>query len=246
MTTFAYLIEVAYKKERAASRRLARDHGISEESALCQIMEAAAGSQTLSNLITARRQEKADIAAKITKRQQAKADVRAQKVAAVMPDPSAWLAWFDGATHPNPGKMGIGGLLQSPDGELTNISFAAGQGDSSEAEYLALIAVLQAAVQAGSAKLVIYGDSRVVIDDVQTETAGAAILSSHRMQARQLIAQLADVRLSWIPRRKNGMADALSQQAIKLPSVCRVFAESENHADFKGIHTCLAAVGETQ
>ncbi|MDO9419275.1 MAG: ribonuclease HI family protein [Herminiimonas sp.] len=218
MPTYADLIEVAYNKERVHGRRLAKQLAILEESALQQVMESVAGDQPLNDLVGKRRQAANDARAKITAAKQAKADARAKKIARSMPDPNAWLAWFDGATHPNPGKMGIGGLLKNPDGDVvSSISYTAGQGDSSEAEYLALLAVLQAALDAGATKLIVYGDSRVVLDDVQTKTAGAPILCNHRTRAKELIAQMKDVTFVWIPRKKNEMADALSQQAVKLP-----------------------------
>ncbi|MFJ7566984.1 ribonuclease HI family protein [Herminiimonas sp. NPDC097707] len=212
------LLEVAYEKERASSRRLAKNMALSTEDALRKILQMAAGNQSLVELISSRKQQKANVATKIAHRKQMTADARAYKRNAALPDPAAWLAWFDGTSHPNPGKMGVGGMLKNPNGELTRISFAAGQGDSSEAEYLALIAVLQAALEVRPAKLVIYGDSRVVLDDVQAEN-GAAVLSHHRMRARQLLAQLANPALIWIPRRKNAAADALSQQAVKLLAI---------------------------
>ena len=218
MPTFHDLIEIAYKRERVHGRRLAKKLAISEEEALRKVMKTVAGDQPLSILVSKRRQDADTNREKILASQKSMLATRAEKSAKNMPDPTAWLAWFDGASHPNPGKMGVGGLLKNPDGVVvTNISFAAGQGDSSEAEYLALLAVLQAAVDAGSTKLVVYGDSRVVLDDVQTKSAGALILGSHRTRARQLIAQLNDVSFIWIPRKKNEMADALSQQVVKLP-----------------------------
>lgn len=218
MLTYADLIEVAYKKERVHGRRMAKQLAISAEDALQQVMENVAGDQPLNDLVGKRRQAANDASAKLAAAKQAIADARAKKIVISMPDPNAWLAWFDGATHPNPGKMGIGGLLKNPDGDVVkSISFAAGLGDSSEAEYLALLAVLQAALDAGATKLIVYGDSRVVLDDVQTKTAGAPILGNHRTLAKELIAKLKDVTLVWIPRKKNEMADALSQQAVKLP-----------------------------
>ncbi|WP_353154601.1 ribonuclease HI family protein [Herminiimonas fonticola] len=213
------LLEVAYKKERTSSRRLAKNLALSTEDALRQTLQTAAGNQSLAELISSRKQQKADVATKIAHRKQMTTEARAYKRNAAQPDPAAWLAWFDGTSHPNPGKMGVGGILRNPNGDLTRISFAAGQGDSSEAEYRALIAVLQAALAVRPAKLVIYGDSRVVLDDVQAEN-GATILSHHRIQARQLIAQLENPALIWIPRRKNAAADALSQQAVKPAVIC--------------------------
>lgn len=126
MPSFADLIEVAYKKERVSGRRMARQLGILEEHGLKKVMEKIAGAQSLHILIDQRRREAADAAAKIATRKQAK--VNARMVAAAVPDPDAWLAWFDGASHPNPGKMGIGGLLKNPRGELVaSISLSAGR-----------------------------------------------------------------------------------------------------------------------
>lgn len=130
-------------------------------------------------------------------------------------DAATWLAWFDGAAHPNPGKIGIGGVIISPTGEVTNLCSTAGHGDSSDAEYRALVAVLKAALALDAKKLVVYGDSRVVIDDVQTHGACAFVLTHYREEARTLLAQFAEIRFVWIPRKKNTAADALSQQAVR-------------------------------
>jgi ribonuclease HI len=214
-TTLSDLFDIAYKKEKACSRRLANMTGISEEEALKQTLQAKAGSQSLSELIAQRRQQRDGKNARIIERKQQKEALRTQKLLSHQPDPTAWLAWFDGATHPNPGKMGIGGVLKSPDGAVKEISFNAGLGDSSNAEYIALIAILEAAVEAKPAKLVVYGDSQVVLNDVNPRTIGESkVLTEKREQARRLIAQLADVTLCWIPRKKNAEADALSQRAV--------------------------------
>lgn len=215
MSSATELSEIAYKKEKVASRRLAKARGLSAAEALEAVLTTVAGPIPLAELIALRRREQAHTAAKITERRQASAAARAQKLALPQRDPTAWLAWFDGSCHPNPGKMGIGGLLQSPQGIHTEISFAAGLGDSSEAEYIALISVLEAALTAGVGQLHIYGDSQVVINDVQLEVGGAAILATQRSRAQALLARLPQVTLGWIPRKKNARADALSQQAIR-------------------------------
>jgi ribonuclease HI len=208
------LFDLAYKKERAAGKRLAKTTGISLETAISQVMQQSAGHQTLEQLAAQRRDERDRAAQRIAAKRQAKLAAHSAKLFAQAPDPSAWLAWFDGATHPNPGRMGIGGVLQSPSGATTEISFHAGDGDSSEAEYRALIAVLKAAVAVNARQLVVHGDSRVVIDDVQAPR-GARVLAQWREQARGLIVQLPDVTLRWVPREKNAVADALSQRAVR-------------------------------
>jgi len=95
------------------------------------------------------------------------------------------------------------------------VSRAAGYGNSSEAEYLALIAVLEAAVEHGVPALAVQGDSQVVIDDVHApDSASAPVLRAYRERVRALLARLPGTTLRWIPRHKNLEADALSQRAV--------------------------------
>jgi ribonuclease HI len=215
MHSFADLFDLSYKKERVAARRLVRIAGLSEETALRTVLETAAGDRPLADLLATRRQLLTRAAEKIAARRQTQQAARNRKN--MPPTPAdAWLAWFDGSSHPNPGRMGIGGLLQSPDGRsIAEISRAAGHGDSSEAEYLALNAVLEAAVAAQPARLVIHGDSQVVIDDICSKRRPAASLTEQRERALRSISQLANVVFVWIPRHKNARADALSQRAVR-------------------------------
>ncbi len=219
MFEFEELLLIAYKRERTMSRRLSRLTSLSAHAALTQILEKSAGTQSLAELVEARHRERAVAQQAQKQREQERAAARAAKIP--MPaarDALAWHAWFDGSAHPNPGKIGIGGVLESPDGDIVKISAVAGHGDSCKAEYLALIAVLEAALSRSPApaRLVIHGDSQVVIEDVLLDaTRSAPALSSYATQARHLIAQLSDVRLQWIPRARNAAADALSQHAIR-------------------------------
>ena len=208
------LASAAYQRERTASRRLAKSAGITEMEALLRVLEQAAGPAGLPALLLARAQQRDADLARRAARVQERAGKLAAKQASRQPPPGAWSAWFDGSAHPNPGKLGIGGLLCGPDGERTEISERAGHGSSSEAEYLALIALLRAAVAAQPPVLVVHGDSRVVIDDVTGARTASAGLEEQREQALFLMAQLADVTLRWVPRHRNGDADRLSQQAI--------------------------------
>jgi ribonuclease HI len=214
------LLEIAHKKERVISRRLASKSGIPLEEALRRTLQAIAGTRSLADLAADRRRQREQEEALRAGRKAQREHARAQKILQQQPDPDAWLAWFDGATHPNPGRMGIGGILKRPDGSVSEISFNAGTGDSSEAEYIALIAVLEAAICVGPKKLIIYGDSQVVINDVDPNARRhSTALAAKRMQAQRLIAQLPDVSLQWIPRTKNTAADALSQKAVSQISI---------------------------
>lgn len=144
---------------------------------------------------------------------------RAEKLARqkVPASAAAWHAWFDGSANPNPGRIGIGALLEGPQGERIEISRQAGHGSSGDAEYLALIALLEKAVELELAELLVYGDSQVVVHDVLlAQGSGAKGLEAHREKVGALMAQLAQVNVRWVPRHRNGEADRLSQQAAIL------------------------------
>jgi ribonuclease HI len=175
---------------------------------------AASQSEPGASRVLADRTRRASDAARASARAAKRAAALARRKLRHDGPPTPWRAWFDGSAHPNPGNCGIGALLTGPAGERIEISRAAGYGNSSEAEYRALIALLEAAVQAGADGLTIYGDSKVVIDDLNgSDAAAAPSLSELRRTALALTARLTGHTLRWIPRHKNGEADALSQLA---------------------------------
>lgn len=221
------LRQLAYKTERAEAARLAARQQIAPELALRQVLTLAAGKAGLEQLLAGRKasQQQALL------RQQARSAAMAQRQscrrngADNQPETASgllWQGWFDGSAVPNPGRIGIGALLRGPQGQSITISQPAGYGNSSEAEYLALTALLQAAVQAGATQLDIRGDSQVVVNDVNlTPQAiaagqGASGLATHRQQVCALMAQIGKVELRWLPRHRNAAADQLAQQALEL------------------------------
>ena len=220
---FEALATAAYKGERVAARRLASRMRMEEAEALHQVLTLAAGTQGLAQLLAEREQ----LRLRDDARRQAKIEEKSQQLALrkarMQPDAKAWRGWFDGSAHPNPGQIGIGALLCGPAGERIEISRRAGHGNSGEAEYLALAALLEAAAKAGAIGLVACGDSQVVINDVNLSAQaiaagrGAKGLEAHRVRIMELMAALGQVNLRWIPRHRNGDADRLSQQAIDQP-----------------------------
>lgn len=208
------LQQIAYKSERAASRRLAAANGLSEEQALRRTLELKAGKAGLAALVEARSADQAAQASRSAAREALREAARARQARRHEGPPSAWRAWFDGSARPNPGRCGIGARLDGPDGSI-EISRPAGHGNSSEAEYRALIAVLEAAVARDVSSLTVYGDSQVVIGDVTGPDALAApALYAYRSTARALMARIDGLVLRWVPRHKNRQADALSQRAF--------------------------------
>lgn len=248
------LQHLAFKSERAASRRLARTQGLSEEQALRRTLELNAGQAGLAALVASRTAlrdgEEQRAAARDAARDAVRAAGAARReaarrarhgeppdatdaatglpaaasedgAAAIRPPTgahaagaTAWRAWFDGSARPNPGRCAIGAVLLGQGGARVELAQDAGHGSSSDAEYRALIAVLEAALAHGARALTVYGDSRVVIDDVNGPDALAArVLAAYRAQARALAARFDVLYLRWVPRHRNARADALSQQA---------------------------------
>jgi ribonuclease HI len=215
MTDYTELCALAFQGERVASRRLARRTGVTEEAALRATLEQAAGAAGLAALLGQRQALRLAAQARASVKAERKAAANTLRAARHDGAATPWRAWFDGSAHPNPGRCGIGALLLGPAGERVALSRSAGYGNSSEAEYLALIAVLEAACAAGAQGLTVYGDSQVVINDVTgADSTAAQSLDGLRARARALIEQVGGAALRWIPRHKNGAADALSQAAI--------------------------------
>lgn len=217
---FEALATAAFHAELVSSRRLAAREGVSLEVALRRTLTLAAAPLALEQLLQSRAAARAALALQREQRLQRRQEQRAARLAAGAPDPLAWLGWFDGSARPNPGRLGIGALLCGPGGERVEISRHAGDGDSGEAEYLALIALLEAATPWRPAQLVVYGDSRVVIDDVACGGAVRALAPLHARAAALLagLGQLGQVELRWVPRHRNGAADRLSQLAASGPA----------------------------
>lgn len=214
MTDLVRLEGAANKTELAASRKRARQTGIPYEAALRATLETSAGALGLPHLLAERAALRAAEAARALARRAARDAALALRRTRHEGAPTAWRAWFDGSAKPNPGRCGIGARLAGPDGELVELSQPAGWGNSSEAEYRALILVLETALAHGAGPLTVYGDSRVVVDDVNGSVEDSAlVLRPLRARVHALLAQLPAVTLRWVPRHKNLEADALSQRA---------------------------------
>lgn len=130
-----------------------------------------------------------------------------------------WQLWFDGCALPNPGRIGVGALLVSPDGVPVELSSPVGLiGCSNEAELVALCAALEHADGLGARHIHIRGDSDFVVRHLRGEQR-TAIASLLRLVERTeaLLAQFESVSLEWVPRHRNRDADRLSRAALGLP-----------------------------
>ncbi len=123
-------------------------------------------------------------------------------------------AYFDGSASPNPGNMKIGGYIKDGTYTLAKFSTEIGYGTNNEAEYWALIELLRKIVSHNIQKVRIFGDAKLVIDQVNGNCKNNKLhLQRLALKANLLLKQIpVEWKLSWIKRSKNKRADALSKQ----------------------------------
>src|SRR5579862_6938284 len=79
-------------------------------------------------------------------------------------------AQFDGGSRGNPGEAGIGVVIRSGDGTpLVAFGKYIGRATNNVAEYMALIHALKEAERLGARKLIVRGDSELIIRQMRGE-----------------------------------------------------------------------------
>lgn len=122
----------------------------------------------------------------------------------------------DGGARGNPGPAGIGAVLTAPGGEVieTLASFI-GSATNNVAEYQALIAGVELALDRDVSRLAIFSDSELIIRQLQgsykVKNEG---LKPFYEQAKAALARLGEYELKSIPREANALADSLVNRAL--------------------------------
>lgn len=123
-------------------------------------------------------------------------------------------AWIDGGARGNPGDAGYGVLFQGPGGTKEICGFL-GRTTNNVAEYAAAIAALSYARHLGIERLEVFSDSQLLVRQVSGEyKVKSAHLVPLFLQILALRRDLADFRISHIPREENRDADRLANLAI--------------------------------
>ncbi len=136
--------------------------------------------------------------------------------------PAPWRIFCDGSAVPNPGRMGLGALLVSPDGSAQHTLSEATTftGCNNEAELRALLTALHLLgthVVVSATFVHICSDSSVLVAQLGAPRgAPIARLASLYDEARQALQQFQRAEVQWIPRHHNGTADALARAALGL------------------------------
>lgn len=129
-------------------------------------------------------------------------------------DPS--YMYFDGGSRGNPGPAAWGFLVVDSDGAtVVERGLAIGTATNNEAEYAGLIAGLEFARDAGIQRLVVRGDSKLVIEQMagNWKVRAPGLQQLHR-RARDLAGAISQVSYAHVRRGDNTEADRLVNEAL--------------------------------
>src|SRR6185437_6698171 len=126
-----------------------------------------------------------------------------------------WTLYFDGSVM-GPG-VGDGIVLVSPEGGKFQytvcLHFPA---SNNVAEYEALIRGLRIAIDIGATRLYIYGDSKLVVDQVmKNSNCESPLMDTYYQEVNKLERKFRGLELHHIPRKQNPDADALAKMAAE-------------------------------
>lgn len=121
---------------------------------------------------------------------------------------------FDGGARPNPGPAAIGYVLHTPDGEETE-SRHVGESTNNRAEYRALIAALERALDLGCTSVEACGDSQLVVRQVTGEYGvNSDDIRPLHARVEALAAEFDEFAISHVERAENRRADGLVDAAF--------------------------------
>lgn len=123
--------------------------------------------------------------------------------------------YTDGGANPNPGDRGLGVVIKKGDKVVREISKPGGKGTNNEAEYQAFIIGVEEVIEMGFTRVEFYTDSRLLVGHM---TKGWKI-NAHNLfplvqHGKELIDQLTEFSLTWIPRSENTHADRLAGEGM--------------------------------
>lgn len=124
--------------------------------------------------------------------------------------------YTDGGARGNPGPAGIGAVLLSPRGDVVDeLADFIGVATNNVAEYQALIAGLELALDRDVERLDVFLDSELVVRQLlgRYQVKDATLKALHA-QATHLMRQFHEIDIQHVPRAENAAADALVNQAI--------------------------------
>ncbi len=123
---------------------------------------------------------------------------------------------FDGGSRGNPGPAGIGVVVCAQDGTpLVTLGRFIGRATNNVAEYRALITAMEEAHKLGAKKIIIRGDSELIIKQMRGEyKVKHPDMRQLHDEAQHLLHQFDEAKIEHNLRHKNELADKLCNMAM--------------------------------
>lgn len=127
------------------------------------------------------------------------------------------VVYTDGVARGNPGPAAIGVIIRDSQGKLiASISQSIGLTTNNQAEYRAIIAALEKALNLGANQVDIRSDSELVVRQINGRyRVKKASLKPLYQEVRQLLDQLESFNIRHVPREQNYEADRLANNALR-------------------------------
>lgn len=126
-----------------------------------------------------------------------------------------YVAYFDGSATPNPGAMRVGGYVRKGKQIIYQLSESIGDGTNNQAEYTALIKILEKLKEIGANKVQLFGDSELVVKQIEGEYRVNRKKFPHIAElydkAKELMTNFEEIEIGHVPREHNKLADRLSK-----------------------------------
>ncbi|MDU4634281.1 reverse transcriptase-like protein, partial [Corynebacterium sp.] len=128
------------------------------------------------------------------------------------------IIYADGGSRGNPGVAGSGTVIYDGSGQriLREIVYVVGtKSTNNVAEYNGLLRGLEAATEMGATEVEFHMDSKLVVEQINGRwKIKHPDMQKLALRARDYINGFSSFSLDWVPRAKNKVADALSNDAM--------------------------------
>ncbi len=122
---------------------------------------------------------------------------------------------FDGGSRGNPGPAGCGWIINQNGNKVSSGSRFLGKNTNNFAEYSGMIDGLKMAVNLGLEELEVYGDSKLVVEQMKGNwKVKAPGLIPLWKEGQELTKKFKVITFNWIRRHKNSEADGLANEAM--------------------------------
>lgn len=158
--------------------------------------------------------------------------------------PSAdYILFFDGCSKGNPGESGIGAVIYDKNGsEIWSLSAYIGNATNNVSEYKALISGLLHAIKCNITSLIVFGDSQLVIKQVNGEYDVKSInLIEFHSTVLRLKQNFEYIEFNHVLRTKNKRADQLANAGLKTKITNNTYIQDVPLQDYSYEYECVGS-----